>query len=57
MHYAHNMEKEVRIIARSCGVSSPRQLQRKHARMVTGDGRSIGLDELYPETGTQKSSS
>jgi len=48
MHYARNMVKEVGIIAHSCGVRSPRQLQRKHARIVTANGLSVPLDELHP---------
>jgi glutamate synthase domain-containing protein 2 len=48
-HFVTNMEKEVAMIAHSCGVSEPRQLSRRHARMMVGQGRSIGLDELYPQ--------
>lgn len=48
-NYVNNMVKEVGIIAHSCGVSSPRSLNRHHARIVTGNGKSIGMDELYPE--------
>jgi len=47
--YANNMKKEVAIIAHSCGVSSPRKLRRKHARMVVEHGRSIPLNVLYPD--------
>jgi hypothetical protein len=32
-------------------VQNPRQLRRFHARMVQEDGRSIPLNELYPEPG------
>lgn len=46
--YAKNMQKEVGIIAHSCGVTEPRQLQRKHARMVLDNGASISLQELHP---------
>ncbi len=52
MNYQHNMEREVGIIAHSCGVSEPRQLKRFHARIVTDTGLSIGLDELHPEPAT-----
>ena len=48
-NYARNMAHEVGVIAHSCGVHEPRQLRRFHARMVRSDGRSIPLDELYPE--------
>ncbi|WP_171102000.1 FMN-binding glutamate synthase family protein [Ruegeria sp. HKCCD7255] len=47
--YANNMKKEVGIIAHSCGVSEPRQLKRYHARIVLDNGRSVSMDELYPE--------
>jgi len=50
MHYQRNMSKEVGMIAHSCGVHSPRQLCRRHARIVIADGRSKPLDELYPES-------
>ena len=36
-------------IAHACGVTEPRQLQRHHCRIVQADGRSMALDELYPE--------
>lgn len=49
MNYQKNMSKEVGIIAHACGVRSPRQLQRFHARMVTPSGISVPLNELYPE--------
>lgn len=47
--YANNMKKEVGIIAHSCGVAEPRLLKRYHARTVLDNGRSVSLDELYPE--------
>jgi glutamate synthase domain-containing protein 2 len=46
--YSETMRKEVGIIAHSCGVLEPRRLRRYHCRIVQGDGRSIPLDELYP---------
>ncbi len=50
-HYIQNMIHEVGVIAHSCGVKSPRELKRIHARIVQANGRSASLDELYPETG------
>ncbi len=47
--YAKTMRKEIGIIAHSCGVPEPRRLRRFHCRIVQGDGRSVPLDELYPE--------
>jgi glutamate synthase domain-containing protein 2 len=49
MNYVNNLNHEVGVIAHSCGVSEPRLLCRFHARIVTEDGRSIPLDELYPD--------
>ena len=47
--YALNMKKEVGVIAHSCGVAEPRLLKRYHARVVLENGRSVAMDELYPE--------
>lgn len=46
--YVNNMVKEVGIIAHSCGVNSPRELNRSHARIVVGDGVTKGMDEVFP---------
>jgi glutamate synthase domain-containing protein 2 len=46
--YAKAMHKEIGIVAHSCGVREPRGLRRYHCRVVTNDGRSVPLDELYP---------
>ena len=48
-NYHKNMLKEVGIIAHSCGVRSPRALKRFHARIVTETGRSIPINELFPD--------
>lgn len=48
-HYANNMNHEVAILAHSCGVEDPRDLQRKHARIVTSNGFSASLDEIFPD--------
>lgn len=47
--YQQGMEKEVSIIAHSCGVAEPRLLRRHHCRIVQPDGRSVPLSELYPD--------
>jgi len=49
-NYAQNMVHEVGVIAHSCGVHEPRQLRRFHARMVRPDGKSVPLNELYPDS-------
>lgn len=48
-NYANNMEKEVKMIAYSCGVKEVRSLRRKHVRIVCDEGRSRSMDEIYPE--------
>lgn len=48
-HYAKNMEKEVGILAHSCGVPEPRGFKRFHARIVMDNGRSVAMDELWPD--------
>ncbi|VAW72949.1 Ferredoxin-dependent glutamate synthase [hydrothermal vent metagenome] len=47
-HYIENMIHEVGVIGHSCGVKSPRELNRSHARIVQSDGRSKSLETLYP---------
>lgn len=47
-YYIKNLEKELRIIANSCGVKRPRDLTREHARVVVAYGQSKTLEELYP---------
>ena len=49
-YYVKNLLHDVGIIAHSCGVNQPRQLQRRHARIATGDGRGMSLSQRYPET-------
>lgn len=46
--YANNIQREVGIIAHSCGVTEPRAMRRHHCRVVLGDGRSQRLDKLFP---------
>ena len=47
--YSETMSKEIGIIAHSCGVPEPHRLRRYHCRVVQSNGRSVALDELYPE--------
>ncbi len=47
--YSKNMHKEIGIIAHSCGVQEPRKLRRFHCRIVQENGRSVPLNELYPD--------
>lgn len=48
-NYIHNLVHEVGIISHSCGVAEPRELRRFHARMVVESGRTMPLDELFPD--------
>ena len=47
-NYALGMNKEVGIIAHSCGVPEPRRLRRYHCRVVQENGKSAAFDEIYP---------
>lgn len=46
-NYAKNMMYAVGVIAHSCGVKEPRELRRKHARIVVESGRSVSLVDYY----------
>jgi len=46
--YVRNMVQEVGMIAHACGVRSPSELNRSHARVMQDNGLSIGLDQLHP---------
>ena len=46
-NYQKYLEYGVGLIAHSCGAHDPRQLQRHHARIVTEQGHSVPLSELY----------
>ncbi|MEZ5538012.1 MAG: FMN-binding glutamate synthase family protein [Thiolinea sp.] len=50
-HFALNLVHEVEVIAHSCGVQEPRQLTRRHARVVMDNTLSVSLDELYRHRG------
>lgn len=46
--YITNLRSEVNVIAQSCGVLEPRQLQRMHVRIRQANGMSMPQDVLYP---------
>jgi glutamate synthase domain-containing protein 2 len=53
--FAQQMHYDLNVITHICGVPEPRRLQRLHCRIVTESGRSVPMDELYPnETATPK---
>ncbi|MGQ0652671.1 MAG: FMN-binding glutamate synthase family protein [Betaproteobacteria bacterium] len=47
-NYAGNMNREVDMIAHSCGVRHSRELRREHVRIVQASGQSVALNMLYP---------
>lgn len=47
--YAMQMHREIGMIAHACGVREPREMRRRHCRVVQANGLSIPLDELHPE--------
>ena len=46
--YAQEITHEVEIIAHSVGVSEPRQMRRRHVRIMQDNGRSRALNEITP---------
>jgi len=52
--YCRNMNREVEMIAHSCGLPHARGLRREHLRIVQPSGRSTPLSTLhpYPDTAT-----
>lgn len=47
-NYCASMNKEIDMIAHSCGLRHAREFRREHVRIVQADGRSIALNMLYP---------
>lgn len=47
--YQEGMEKEVAVIAHSCGVAEPRLLRRQHCRIVQTGGHTALLSDIYPD--------
>jgi len=47
-NYARNMNKEIDMIAHSCGCRHGRELKRAHVRIVQTANQSIALNMLYP---------
>ncbi len=48
-NYVKSMLYEIGVISHSCGVPEPRELTRKHARIMTEKGITASLAELYPD--------
>lgn len=47
-HYCRNMNREMDMIAHSCGLHHARELRREHVRIVQPSGNSKALSHLYP---------
>jgi glutamate synthase domain-containing protein 2 len=47
-NYCMNMNREIDMIAHSCGMRHARELRREHVRIVQGNHQSIALNMLYP---------
>lgn len=54
--YARNLTHEVCVIAHSCGVRGPRELNRNHVCVVTPDGVSVPVATIYAKTSKHISS-
>jgi glutamate synthase domain-containing protein 2 len=47
-NYAQGMNKEIEMIAHSCGLKHARELKREHVRLVQTAGNSMAMNMLYP---------
>ena len=47
-NYAKNMNKEIDMLAHSCGCRHARELKREHVRVVMSANQSMALNMLYP---------
>lgn len=55
-NYAQTIVKEVETIAHSVGVSEPRQMRRRHVRLVQGNGETVPMNRLHPSYSSGTSS-
>ena len=47
-NYCRNMNKDIDMIAHSCGLTHAREFRREHVRLVQQGGMSQALNMLYP---------
>jgi glutamate synthase domain-containing protein 2 len=47
-HYCRNMNREIDMIAHSCGLLHAREFRREHVRIVQPGGQSVAFNMLYP---------
>ncbi len=52
--FIKTMQKEVEMIAHSCGVDHPNQLKRDHALIITAPGRTKKMSEIWPKKTNKK---
>jgi len=52
-NYATSMNKEIDMIAHSCGLHHAREFCREHVRIVQSGGQSIAFNMLYPYPGVR----
>ena len=55
-NYAINVNKEINMIAHSCGLRHAREFKREHVRIVETAGKSVALNVMYPYPEEVKSS-
>ena len=47
-NYCMNLNREIDMIAHSCGVRHARELRREHVRIVQANGRTLALNKIFP---------
>lgn len=47
--FVAQMDNDVNMIAHSCGVDHVRSLRRHHVRIMQSNGRSVPMDEIFPD--------
>jgi glutamate synthase domain-containing protein 2 len=52
-NYAMGMNKEIDMIAHSCGCRHARELRREHVRIVQSPGQSVAFSTLFPYPSAQ----
>src|SRR5574343_1238638 len=52
--YARNLNREIDMIAHSCGLPHAGLFRREHVRIVQPNGQSIALSQLYPDPDMRK---
>ena len=53
-NYATGMNREIDMIAHSCGLRHARELRRHHVRIVQGPGRSEAYSTLFPYPNSER---